>query len=346
MQLDIMASPGPLRRIGETAAAVERAGFGGLWFTEMARTAYLSCGAAALATERITIGTGIAVAFPRSPMVTAQVAWELQEATGGRFVVGLGTQVKAHIERRYSAAYAPPGPRMREYVLALKAIFVAFRGEERLRFEGDHYRFSLLSPQWSPGPIDVEDPPVYISAVLPYMSRLAGELCDGVHLHPFHSPEYLRKVQIPNIEEGAARAGRDLGDLTLVCPIMTAVGDTDAEIEATREHARTMIAFYGSTRTYSPVFELHGFEGLSEELHAAQRAGDLARMTSLVSDDVLGHYIVEARWDQLGRALADRYRDLAPDVRVLSYTAMEQVRRDPAALERWAGVATDMARAG
>ncbi len=346
MQLDIMASPGPLRRIGETAAAVERAGFGGLWFTEMARTAYLSCGAAALATERITIGTGIAVAFPRSPMVTAQVAWELQEATGGRFVVGLGTQVKAHIERRYSAAYAPPGPRMREYVLALKAIFAAFRGEERLRFEGDHYRFSLLSPQWSPGPIDVEDPPVYISAVLPYMSRLAGELCDGVHLHPFHSPEYLRKVQIPNIEEGAARAGRDLGDLTLVCPIMTAVGDTDAEIEATREHARTMIAFYGSTRTYSPVFELHGFEGLSEELHAAQRAGDLARMTSLVSDDVLGHYIVEARWDQLGRALADRYRDLAPDVRVLSYTAMEQVRRDPAALERWAGVATDMARAG
>ncbi len=346
MQLDIMASPGPLRRIGETAAAVERAGFSGLWFTEMARTAYLSCGAAALATERITIGTGIAVAFPRSPMVTAQVAWELQEATGGRFVVGLGTQVKAHIERRYSAAYAPPGPRMREYVLALKAIFAAFRGEERLRFEGDHYRFSLLSPQWSPGPIDVEDPPVYISAVLPYMSRLAGELCDGVHLHPFHSPEYLRKVQIPNIEEGAARAGRDLGDLTLVCPIMTAVGDTDAEIEATREHARTMIAFYGSTRTYSPVFELHGFEGLSEELHAAQRAGDLARMTSLVSDDVLGHYIVEARWDQLGRALADRYRDLAPDVRVLSYTAMEQVRRDPAALERWAGVATDMARAG
>ncbi len=346
MQLDIMASPGPLRWIGETAAAVERAGFGGLWFTEMARTAYLSCGAAALATERITIGTGIAVAFPRSPMVTAQVAWELQEATGGRFVVGLGTQVKAHIERRYSAAYAPPGPRMREYVLALKAIFAAFRGEERLRFEGDHYRFSLLSPQWSPGPIDVEDPPVYISAVLPYMSRLAGELCDGVHLHPFHSPEYLRKVQIPNIEEGAARAGRDLGDLTLVCPIMTAVGDTDAEIEATREHARTMIAFYGSTRTYSPVFELHGFEGLSEELHAAQRAGDLARMTSLVSDDVLGHYIVEARWDQLGRALADRYRDLAPDVRVLSYTAMEQVRRDPAALERWAGVATDMARAG
>ncbi len=345
MHLDVMSGPGPLRPVSEMAAEVERAGFGGLWFTEMARTAYLSCAAAALATERVTIGTGIAVAFPRSPMVTAQVAWELQDATGGRFVLGLGTQVKAHIERRYSAAYAPPGPRMREYVLALKAIFRAFRGEERLDFQGEHYRFSLLSPQWSPGPLEVGDPPIYVSAVLPYMSRLAGELCDGVHIHPFHSPEYLTKVQIPNLEAGATRAGRDLGEVTLVCPIMTAVGDTDEELVATREHARTMIAFYGSTRTYSPVFELHGFDGLSDELHQAQRAGDVERMRALVTDDVLGHYIVEASWDGLAPALVARYRDLAPRVRVMSYTAMDQLRRDPAVIERWADVAARMAGA-
>lgn len=331
-----------LKQIAERARTVEAAGLGTMWFTEGGRSAYLSCAAAALATERIGIGTAVAVAFPRSPMVTASVAWELADATGGRFTLGLGTQVKAHIERRYSSTYAPPGPRLKEYVLAVKAIFRAFRGDEKLSFDGDHFSFSLLPAQWSPGPITAADPPVFISAVLPWMTTMAGEVCDGIHVHPFHSPTYVTDVQRPLVEEGAMRAGRTLDDVTFVIPVMTAVGDTEKEVSATREHARMMIGFYGSTRTYAPMFELHGFDGLSEHLHEAQRVGDLAAMASLVTDDVLDHYIVTATWSDLGPALVARYRDVAPSVRVMTYTASHQLENDPGVLDRWADVAEAM----
>ena len=337
-----MSGADRLPAISELARKVEAAGFGAMWLTEAGRTAYLSCAAAGLSTERLQIGTGVAVAFPRSPMITAGVAWELADSTNGRFVLGLGTQVKAHIERRYSSEYTPPGPRMKEYVLAVKAIFQAFKGEEKLAFDGDFYSFSLFPAQWSPGPIEADDPPVYVSAVLPWMSRMAGEVCDGVHIHPFHSPEYLTDTQIPNIVEGVQRAGRDLADVTLVCPIMTAVGDTEEEIAKSREHARMMIAFYGSTRTYSPVFEQHGFEGLSDKLHAAQREGDIAGMGKLITDDVLDHYIVSATWADLGPVLKARYEGIAPTVRVMSYTAMNQYKSDPDIFDRWADVASAM----
>jgi probable F420-dependent oxidoreductase len=343
MHLDVMAHADRLPAVSEMAAKVEAAGFSTMWLTESGRTAYLSCAAAGLATENLGIGTGIAVAFPRSPMVTASIAWELADSTNGRFVLGLGTQIKAHIERRYSAEYAPPGPRMKEYVQAVKAIFAAFAGEEKLAFEGEYYSFSLLPGQWSPGPIDAPAPPVYVSAVLPWMSRMAGEVCDGVHLHPFNSPAYVANQQVPKIREGAERAGRSLDDITLVLPVMTAVGDTEEEVMKTREHARMMIAFYGSTRTYSPVFEEHGFEGLSDKLHAAQREGDIAGMGKLITDDVLDHYSVTATWDELGPALKARYEDLGPNVRVMSYTASSQFKSDPDIFDRWAEVAAAMA---
>jgi len=345
MELDIIAHPGRLSASQQHAREVEQAGFGAIWWTDSGRSAYLAASAAALGTERLTIGTGIAVAFGRSPMVTAGIAWELAAATGGRFVLGLGSQVKAHIERRYSAEFVPPGPRMKEYVESVKAIFRAFRGEEKLSYEGQYYQFSLLPPTWSPGPIDEPDPPVYISAVLPYMSRLVGEVADGIHVHPFHSPSYVKEVQRKAIEEGLARSGRSLGDITFSCPIMTAVGDTDEELERSREHARTMVAFYGSTRTYSPMFEHHGFDGLSDELHARQKRGDIPGMQALVTDDVLAHYTVTSNWNDLAALLVDRYRDLAPNVRVTSYTAADHWS-DPAAREKWGHVASAMRKAG
>jgi probable F420-dependent oxidoreductase len=345
MELDIIAFPQPLREAQTQARQVEEAGFGGIWLTEAGRTAYLCCAAAALGTERLQIGTGIAVAFARSPMVTAGVAWELADATGGRFVLGLGSQVKAHIERRYSAEFSPPGPRMKEYVQSVKAIFRAFRGEEKLSFEGKYYNFSLLPPTWSPGPIDVPDPPVFISAVLPYMSRLVGEVADGIHVHPFHSPAYVRDVQRVAIEEGLARSGRSLDAITFQCPIMTAVGDSDEELAKTREHARTMIAFYGSTRTYSAVFDHHGFTGLSEELHDRQKRGDVKGMIGLVTDEILEPYIVTSSWNDLGAKLVERYRDLAPNVRVTSYSAPENFQ-EPASREKCSHVTAAMRSAG
>ena len=345
MELDIIAHPGKLRDSQEHAQQVEAAGFGSVWWTDSGRSAYLAATASALGTERLQIGTGIAVAFPRSPMVTAGIAWELAASTNGRFVLGLGSQVKAHIERRYSAEFAPPGPRMKEYVESVKAIFRAFAGEEKLSYEGKYYNFSLLPPTWSPGPIEVPAPPVYISAVLPYMSRLVGEVADGIHVHPFHSPEYVKDVQRMAIEEGLERSGRSLDAITFSCPIMTAVGDTDEELERTREHARMMIAFYGSTRTYSPVFEHHGYDGLSNELHDLQKRGDIPGMKALITDDVLAHYTVTSGWNDLAGKLVDRYRDLAPNVRVTSYTAADNWS-DPAWREKWSQVTKAMRGAG
>jgi probable F420-dependent oxidoreductase len=234
---------------------------------------------------------------------------------------------------------------MKEYVQSVKAIFRAFRGEEKLCFEGRYYNFSLLPPPWSPGPIDVPDPPVFISAVLPYMSRLVGEVADGIHVHPFHSPAYVRDVQRVAIEEGLARSGRSLDAITFQCPIMTAVGDTDEELAKTREHARTMIAFYGSTRTYSPIFDHHGFTGLSDELHDRQKRGDMKGMIGLVTDEILEPYIVTSSWNDLASKLVERYRDLAPNVRVTSYSAPENFQ-DPASREKWSHVAAAMRSAG
>lgn len=345
MELDIIAHPRKLRDVQTHVQRVEAAGFGGIWITEGARTAYLSCASSALATKRIQIGTGIALAFVRSPMVTAEIAWELADETDGRFVLGLGSQVKAHIERRYSGDFSPPGPRMKEYVQALKAIFRAFRGEEKLSFAGDFYNFSLLPSAWSPGPIDAPDPPIFISAVGPYMTRLVGEVADGIHVHPFHSPSFVQEVQRPQIEEGLARSGRRIEDITFQCPIMTAVGDSEEELSKTREHARTMIAFYGSTRSYSMIFDHHGFEGLSNELHARQAKGDIGGMIELIDDSVLDHYTVTASWNDLGPKLVARYRDVAPNLRVTSYTANEHFD-DPAMREKWSHVTAAMRSSG
>ena len=229
MELDIIAHPRSLAESRDHARDVEEAGFGSIWWTDSGRSAYLACTASALGTERLQIGTGIAVAFARSPMVTAGIAWELAASTGGRFVLGLGSQVKAHIERRYSAEFNPPGPRMKEYVESVKAIFRAFAGEEKLAYKGEYYDFSLLPSMWSPGPIEVPAPQIYVSAVRPYMSRLVGEVADGIHVHPFHSPSYVKEVQRTAIEEGLARSSRALDEITFAVPVMTAVGDTDEE---------------------------------------------------------------------------------------------------------------------
>jgi probable F420-dependent oxidoreductase len=326
-----------LREMGRLAKEVEDTGFDGLWITESGHSAFTACTAAALSTETLDLGTGIAVAFSRSPMLTAQNAWELAEATGGRFVLGLGTQVKAHIERRYSAEFVPPGPRLREYVLALKAIFRAFRGEEKLNFEGDFYNFSLLTDMWSPGPIPVPDPPIYVAGVNPWMCRMIGEVADGIHVHPLHSLRYLDEIVLPNIQEGIKAAGRDASDVTIVCPLLTIVGDTDEEVAAAREAARLQLAFYGSTRTYSRVFELHGWDGTSERLHALQKEGDFAGMAAVFTDEMLDVYALTSTWDDLAAAIVARFRDRAD--RVICYYATASWRQNAVVRERWAEVA-------
>jgi probable F420-dependent oxidoreductase len=309
-----------------------------LWFTEGGRTAYLGCGAVALATSTITVGTAVAVAFPRSPMITAKTAWELADATAGNFVLGLGTQVKAHVERRYSSAYAQPGPRLREYVLALRAIFDSFQNGTPLNFEGEFYNFTIGNlGVWTGGPIATPDVPIYLAAVRPWMLRMTGEVADGLHVHPFHSRRYLDEVIRPNVAAGAVAAGRDPSDVKLVCPVQTIVGDTEEEREHWRKRARFQIAFYGSTRSYAGVFETHGWHGVAEKLHALQRAGDMAGMAEAVTDEMLDVFAITATWDDLAAEVLDRYAGAAD--RIVMYFSGSGWREDASTFGRWAEVA-------
>src|ERR1700758_3492957 len=207
MQVDAMTIPGPLSQTGDLARRTESAGFSGLLFTETGRTAYLNAAVASQAAPDLELSTGVAVAFPRSPFVTAATAWELQEATNGKFRLGLGTQVRTHVVRRYGMAFDRPGPRLRDYVLAVKACFAAFR-TGTLDHHGDFYDLDFITPQWNPGPIEAPDPKVDIAAVNPWMLRMAGEVADGVHIHPLGEPGYLARHVQPNVAAGVAKADR------------------------------------------------------------------------------------------------------------------------------------------
>jgi probable F420-dependent oxidoreductase len=293
VKLDAMVSTG-LDGMAGLASGLESLGYGGLWAAETQHDPFLGLGAAALATQRITLGTGIATAFTRSPMVTAMLAWDLQRASGGRFVLGLGTQVKAHNLRRFSVPWEAPAPRLRELVEALRHIWGAFQGEHRLGFRGRFYRHDLLTPFFDPGPIDHPRIPIYLGAVTPRMYRLCGEVADGVHVHPFHTVRYLREVALPAL--GPRRA-----ELTLVGPVLVAIG-TDKDL------VRMQIAFYGSTRTYRPVFESHGWGELTDRLHRLMARGDVEAMTEAIDDDVLGEFAVVAEsWEEALAEIRRRY---------------------------------------
>jgi len=319
------------------ATELERVGFSGMLYTETSQVPWMQIAAAATAAPTLTFTTGIAVAFPRSPMVSAAIAWELAHNTEGRFRLGLGSQVKAHVQRRYSAEFAPPGPRLRDYVLAVKACLRAFRGDEKLDHDGPYYRLNLLPPQWAPPRHSFGDIKVDISAVGPYMTRMAGEVADGVHVHPLHSTQYLRQRLIPAVADGAATAGRDPTDIDLIIPVFAVPGDTHEERAPLIAAAKTQIAFYGSTPNYAFQFDELGFEGTTPQLGERLRAGDVPGMAALITDEMLEHFAVVASWDEIADRLVERYAGVAS--RVVSYLAAESIRRDPPMVDRWGEVA-------
>jgi probable F420-dependent oxidoreductase len=332
MFVDAMTVPQPLGEIGGLARRTQSAGFSGLLFTELGRTAYLNAAVASQAAPGLVLSTGIAVAFPRSPFVTAAVAWELQEATGGNFRLGLGTQVRTHVVRRYGAAFERPGPRLRDYLLAVKACFSAFRSG-KLDHHGEFYDLDFITPQWSAGPIDAPDPKVDIAAVNPWMLRMAGEVADGVHVHPIGEPGYIGRHVLPNVAAGAAKAGRSASDVAIVVPVMTIVGDTDEEREAQRESVRASMAFYGSTPNYAFIWDEAGFEGTTARIREKQKAGDLPGMAAQVSDDHVAAFATESTWDALADALTAKYGATA--TRLVLYNAVG----DPDRFERYGEVA-------
>jgi probable F420-dependent oxidoreductase len=336
LKFDAMLPAQPLRQAADLGRRAADAGLSGLVVTEAGRTAYLTCGALVVAAD-IDVMTGIAVAFPRSPMVTAATAWELAEASGGRFRLGLGAQVRAHIERRYGSEFDHPGPRLREYVIAVKAIFESFRLGAPLAVEGDYYNLSLLPPTWAPGPIDAPNPPVDIAAVNPWMLRMAAEAADGVHIHPLNTPTYLGETVLPNLEKGATRSGRQLEDLEVIVPAFLVVGNTEVERRSWRERARIQVAFYGSTPNYAFIFEQLDREGTTERIRERQRAGDLPGMAAIIDDDLLKHFITEGTWGDIADIVVDKYDGIA--TRIVSYFTGSDVVADPDAFGRWGDLA-------
>jgi probable F420-dependent oxidoreductase len=294
----------------EVARAAEELGFAGLWTSETKHDSFLPLAVAANATQKIDLGTSIAIAFSRSPMVTAQIAWDLQDLSDGRFILGLGTQVKAHITRRFSMPWDKPASRLKDYILALRAIWRSFQTEGNLNYEGEFYRHTLMSPFFNPGPTDHPEIPIYIAGVNTRLARLAGELCDGFHVHPFHTPEYVEQVVKPAIAEGAGKEDRSPEDVQLATSVFVITGESTQAIEEQREKMRAQAAFYASTPTYRTILEVHGWEDVGEKLSDLAKNKNWDDMPNLITDEMLRTFAVEAAPDEVGLALKERYEGL------------------------------------
>lgn len=306
MKLDAALAFKHLSDVPAVAEAAERIGFDGLWSSETQHDPFLPLTLAAEHTQRIELGTAIAVAFARSPMQLAYVAWDLADLTQGRFILGLGTQVKAHIQRRFSMPWEAPARRLREFILALRAVWDCWQNGTKLNFRGEFYKMTLMTPFFNPGPIAHPEIPIYIAGVNRHLCRVAGELCDGFHVHPLHSVRDLQERIIPYIEEGLRLSGRTRADIQLTSSVFVITGDTETEMERAREEVRAQIAFYASTPTYRPVLETHGWGATGEELSRLASRGRWNEMPALITDEMLDAFAVTAPWDQLAQRVAER----------------------------------------
>jgi len=321
MYLDASLPPTSLTAIPAIARAAERLGFDALWSTETMHDPFLPGALIAEHTQRLHFGTAVAIAFARSPATLAYTAWDLAQASAGRFILGLGTQVKAHIERRFGMPWPDSVVgKLREQIEATRAFWRTWQTGERLNYRGEYYKLSLMSPFFNPGPIEHPDIPIYIAGVNTGLARLAGEVADGFHVHPLHSARYLREVILPAIQDGADKAGRKREEIKVS---VTAFVVTSPEESA---FVRSQIAFYASTPSYRPVMALHGWQEVAERLSALAARGEWGEMPKWVSDDMLQTLAVVAQPADLPAALLERYRSLAD--RLALYTPFVPGERD------------------
>lgn len=343
MEFDVMTRATTWEQVTALARRVESSGFSGMLFTEGHQVPWMNITAASLAAPSLHFSTGIAVAFPRSPMIAAEIAWELAQNTRGKFRLGLGSQVKAHVTRRYSSEFDKPALRMKDYVQAVKACLAAFRRQKSLDYEGPYYKLNLLTEQWTPPRHDYEDVKVDISAVGPIMVRVAGEVADGVHVHPMHSMHYIHNRLLPGLAEGAARSGRAASKIDKIVPVIVAAGDTPEERAKSTEDAKTTIAFYGATPNYAFQFDDLGYSELNGRLRDCLRSGDSERSRTLITDEVLDQFAVVARWDDIADRMIARYNGIAS--RLIIYLASHWREVDSKILERWGEVARAVRKA-
>jgi probable F420-dependent oxidoreductase len=294
----------------EQARRLEEIGYDVVVTPEAGHDPFLPLMTIAEHTEKMKFGTAVAIAFPRSPMVTAQLAWDLQRFSGGRFILGLGTQVKGHNERRYSTPWpSPPGPRLKDYVLTLRAIFETFQTNARPSYQGPHYQFSLISPFFNPGAnqAPADRVPIYISAVNRYNCKLVGEVCDGIRMHGFNTMKYTNEVIIPAIKAGAQKAGRDFSEIDIVGGSFIITGSDEEEVERAKAPVRQQLSFYASTRAYHPVLEVHGWQDVGEQLFRYSMEGKWAEMAQGINDEMLEEFAIIGTYDELVPKIKERY---------------------------------------
>jgi probable F420-dependent oxidoreductase len=298
------------------ARKAEAYGFDCFWVNETKHDPFIQLALAATSTKKIGLGTSIALAFTRSPTTLAYTAWDLQSVSKGRLVLGLGSQVKGHIERRFGMKWEAPAPKMKEVILALRSIWGSWQEGKKLDFRGRFFNLDLMTPFFDPGPIDHPAIPVYVAAVNRGMCRVAGAVADGLHVHPLHTVRYLREVVHPALLEGASKASRRREDVSIAASVFVAVGETSREVEAVKEALRQQIAFYASTRSYRKVMELHGWGDVCDRLHALSAKGEWRKMGSEIGDEMMAEFVVEGRWEGIGEIVRRRYDGLVDRVRM------------------------------
>jgi probable F420-dependent oxidoreductase len=306
MKVDGAIAPDP-SQAAASARAAEDAGYDGAWCPETNHDPFVSLTLAADQTEQLEIGTSIAVAFARNPMSMAVTANDLQLMSEGRFMLGLGSQIRPHIERRFSMPWSHPAPRMREFIAAMRAIWSAWTDGTRLAFQGDYYTHTLMTPFFNPGPNPYGPPKVYLAGVGRLMTQVAGEVCDGFLCHGFTTERYLREVTVPALEKGRAKVGKTLDGFEVAGPFFVVTGATEEEVKAADTMVRSQIAFYGSTPAYRAVLELHGWGDLYKQLNYHSKEGEWAEMTALIDDEVLETFAVVAEPDRVAPELLKRY---------------------------------------
>lgn len=320
-----------LREVPDAARRAEAAGYDGLLTMENKHDPFLPHALAAVATERVELGTSVAIAFPRSPMVTANVCWDLQIASRGRFVLGIGPQIRPHNERRFSVPWSAPSPRLREYVQALRAIWTCWEKGERLRFEGRHYTFTLMTPHFTPPSRGMPMVPVTLAAVGPHSLRLAGEVGDGARLHSFCTRRYLEEAVVPLLHEGLAKSGRAREQFEITGGGFIATGADAAAVAERVEWVRARIAFYGSTPAYWPVLELHGLGDLGRELNAMSKQGKWQEMATHISDDVLHLFTAVGTHAEIAGAIERRYGGISDAINLDAPSdVLQDIKRIPA----------------
>lgn len=307
---------GHWREAGPAAAEAEAAGFDALMTVELGHDPFTPLAFAAAATERVELTPSVAVAFPRSPTVLAAQAWDLQANSNGRFVLGLGSQVKGHNERRFGIPWTPPAPRLRDYVRALRAVWQCWETRGPLNYQGDTYKLTLMTPDFSPEPTGLPMTPVTIAAVGEAMLRVAGEVCDGVRLHPLCSRRYLEEVCLPRIGEGMRRSGRERQHFDVHGGGFVATGRDEAEVRKAMDWVRGRVALYASTRTYLPVLALHGLEELNGRLHALTVEGRWQEMPALISDDIVRIFAACGTYAEIADKVAARFGGAADSIEI------------------------------